>query len=202
MQKCREHIFSFLPKSSSLLIEKINREIFLYFFFSLPSWNTFFLCACSCHSYSFILHLGRSSYGEVEPLNLELDSVNQFSFLFFLFYIIFLQSDVHLCINMRASERRMNGRRKEILLDDFKFIHFFPIPILIQFFCFVLLFFENFVCEKFNSGAEFVWIFRDYPDLWHSFFSLFEGNFMQQSCSAIWWGCRISCENFNEFFGI
>jgi len=38
MQKCREHIFSFLPKSSSLLIEKINREIFFF----LPSWNTFF----------------------------------------------------------------------------------------------------------------------------------------------------------------
>lgn len=143
MQKCREHIFSFLPKSSSLLIEKINREIFLYFFF-FAIMKYFFLCACSCHSYSFILHLIRSSYGEVEPLNLELDSVNQFSFLFFLFYIIFLQSDVHLCINMRASERRMNGRRKEILLDDFKFIHFFPIPILIQFFCFCAAFFGEF----------------------------------------------------------
>jgi hypothetical protein len=63
-EHCREHIFSFLPKSSSLLIEKINRE----FFSRTPCINVTALRECF------------RSYGEVEPLNLELDSVNQFSF--------------------------------------------------------------------------------------------------------------------------
>lgn len=52
----------FQPKSSSLLIEKINREFFPNSHSPCIKKNVFEVMA------------------EVEPLNLELDSVNQFSF--------------------------------------------------------------------------------------------------------------------------
>lgn len=59
MQKCREHIFSFLPNSSSLLIEKINRKK-----------KTLFLCA---PFRSVVLHflLFRHMYNRIHALKFQ-----------------------------------------------------------------------------------------------------------------------------------
>lgn len=176
MQKCREHIFSFLPKSSSLLIEKINRKIF----FSCHHEILFFVCLFLpfVNIYCFILHLVRSSYGEVEPLNLELDSVNQFSFLFFLFYILYFCSQMYIyaLIWERVKEGWMEDRKKycSMTLNLFIFLLFFPISILIQFLCSVLLFFLKNLLYVRNSiqVPNLFWIFRDYPDLWQFFLLL------------------------------